>query len=328
MKRPLVSIVSPIYGVEKYIGECLESMFKQTYPNIEYVFVNDKTPDNSMEILEEMIKKFNVNNVNVINHKKNLGLCGVRNTGLKATHGEYIMIVDSDDKLPLNAVETLVQCALDNDADYVESDFAFYTGHIGKVYKRYYDGNRNKYISSFLAMVTAPAIWGKLYNKSLFSDIDYLFVVGRDNVEDVFSTPILADRAKKIAYTNQVTYYYRIDNPNAYSKKKYVNWSKIDDMVYSVRKHEEHFKNNNIYLEAIKEKKYWIVTYYYLKLQEKNDRQKLALLYPENDNYIKSKPVLYRINWFCLKHDLTMTFSITYKLIKILKKIYGIKECN
>lgn len=320
MERPLVSIVSPIYGVEKYIGECVESMFKQTYPNIEYVFVNDQTPDNSMKILDEMIKKYNVKNVNVINHEKNLGLCGVRNTGLKAAQGKFIMIVDSDDKLPLNAVEILVKCALDNDADYVESDFAFYSGHIGKVYKRYFDGNKNKYISSFLAMVTAPAIWGKLYSKTLFSDIDNLFVVGRDNVEDVFSTPILADRANKIAYTNRVTYYYRIDNPNAYSKRKYVNWKKIDDMVYSVRRHEDYFKDNAICLDALKEKKYWIVTYYYLRLQEKQKRQKLALLYPENEEYIHSKPILNRINWFFLKHGLETAYSITYTLIKIGKK--------
>jgi len=314
--NPLVSIISPIYGVEKYIEECLESMFNQTYKNIEFVFVNDKTPDNSMMILEQVIKKYGIKNVNIINHEHNLGLCGVRNTGLKAAKGDYIMIVDSDDKLPLDSVETLVNCAISNDADFVESDFAYYPGYVGETFKRVYDGNKEKYLAGFISMRVPPAIWGKLYSRALFQDIDSLFKVGRDNVEDAYSTPILADSAQNIAYTNKVTYYYRIDNPSSYSTTSLVGWNKVDDMIYCVTEHEVYFKKNNSLLisNAIQEKKCWIINKYFLRLKEPNDRKRLIKLFPDIRGYIKKKPYKERLCWFLLSHDSVFMYKLVKKL--------------
>ena len=315
-QRPLVSIVSPIYGVENFIEDCLESLFNQTYDNIEFVFVNDKTPDHSMEILDCMVKKYNIVNINIINHEKNLGLCGVRNTGIKAANGDYIMIVDSDDILPIDSVETLVNCALHNNADFVESDFAYYPGYIGKTCKRIFDGNIEDYIANFISMRMPPAIWGKLYRRELFYDVDSLFVVGRDNVEDAYITPILADRARKIAYTNKVTYLYRTDNPNAYSVKLFVNWNKVDDMVYCVKGHENYFEKNKSELinSALKEKKYWIINHYYLRVN-KEDRKRLIKLFPENESYIKTRKLKDRINWFFIKFNNFYLYKIVRKII-------------
>lgn len=325
IQKPLVSIVSPIYGVENYIEECLESLFNQTYDNIEFVFVNDKTPDHSMEILDRMVEKYNIVNIKIINHEKNLGLCGVRNTGIKAANGDYIMIVDSDDILPVDSVETLVNCALQNKADFVESDFAYYPGYVGKVRKRLYDGDRIKYISTFIAMKMSPAIWGKLYSRNLFYDIDNLFVIGRDNVEDAFSTPILADRANNIAYTDKVCYYYRVDNPDAYSKTKYVGWNKVDDMLYCVNRHEDYFKkyDDTLIQDALKEKKYYIKTFYYLKLQSEGDRKKLIKLFPEIEDYVKHKPLSDRIYWFMLNHNYYFIYRKSKAFFNIISGLYG-----
>lgn len=323
--KPLVSIVSPIYKVEAYLEESLDAMFSQTYKNIEYVFVNDNTPDNSMQILDQMIKKYNVQNVIIINHEKNLGLCGVRNSGLKAASGDFIMIVDSDDILPLNSVETLVKCALDNNADFVEADFAYYPGHVGKIRKREFNGNKTKYISTFIAMKMSPCIWGKLYSRDLFFDVDNLFVLGRDNVEDAFSTPILADRAKNIAYTNMVCYYYRVDNPNSYSRPTFVGWNKVDDMLYCVNRHEDYFKkyDDTLIQDALKEKKYYIKTFYYLKLQSEGDRKKLIKLFPEIEDYVKQKPLSDRIYWFMLNHNYYFIYRKSKAFFNIISGLYG-----
>ncbi len=326
MEKPLVSIVSPIYGVENYIEECLVSMFEQTYQNIEYVFVNDMTPDKSMTILNDTIKRFDIKNVKIINHERNLGLCGVRNTGLKAAKGDYILIVDSDDVLPLNAVEILVSCAIANNSDFVESDFAFYYGEIGNRYKRFYSENKSEYIAAFLSMKTAVSIWGKLYKRELFGNIDDLFVIGRDNVEDYYSTPILADRAKKIAYTNEVTYYYRIDNPSSYSRTKYVSWNKIDDMIYCSKRHNDYFgtRDDQMIQEALKEQKYKIKSVYFPRLSSSSDRKALMKLFPENEDYVKKKPFMTRLFWFYMKHDLRRLGRITELISGILKKLWMI----
>ncbi len=317
IQRPLVSIVSPIYRVENFIEECLESLFNQTYDNIEFVFVNDKTPDHSMEILDRMVKKYNIVNIKIINHEKNLGLCGVRNTGIKAANGDYIMIVDSDDILPFDSVETLVNCALQNNADYVESDFAYYPGYVGDTCKREYDGNREKYIASFISMSMPPSIWGKLYRKDLFKDVDILFKIGRDNVEDAYSTPILVDRAKRIAYTNKVTYYYRIDNPHAYSAAKKIKWNKVDDMLYCVTQHENYFKSHNCSLinNAIKEKKYRIIITYCLRLEDKKERKRLIQFFPENESYIREKSLKDRFCWYLINHDFILAYRFMRKFL-------------
>lgn len=317
MEQPLVSIVSPIYGVEKFIGECLESLFQQTYKNTEFVFVNDKTPDNSMAILDQMIEKYGVQNVVIINHEKNLGLCGVRKSGIKAAKGDYIMIVDSDDKLSQDSLEILVDNALKTGADIVESDFAnYYRGRVGKVYKRNPQTDKESYIASIIAMKCPPAIWGKLYRRDLFYDIDNLFVSGRDNVEDAYATPLLLDRAKIISSTNKVTYYYRTDNQGSFSATNYVKWKRIEDMIFCIEKQDEYFasSNNLLIKDALHEKKYWIKRSYYLKLKDKTERKKLMGLYPENDDYVSKKNFQERLIYYLMKHDMRLPLLMMKKL--------------
>ena len=99
MSTPLVSVIVPIYGVEAYIAQCARSVLGQTYPALECIFVNDGTPDRSMDILAEVVKEFPERNVVIVN-KENGGLPHARWSGLEAARGEYVMHVDSDDWLP------------------------------------------------------------------------------------------------------------------------------------------------------------------------------------------------------------------------------------
>ena len=105
-----VSICVPVYGVEKYIERCAISLFEQTYPDIDFIFVNDCTKDRSIEILEEVITRYpeRQKDIKIINHAKNLGLAAARNTLIENATGEFVFIVDSDDYLALNAVELLL----------------------------------------------------------------------------------------------------------------------------------------------------------------------------------------------------------------------------
>ena len=116
-----ISLIVPIYGVEPYIRQCAESVLAQTYEDIEFIFVNDGTKDRSMEVLEALIEeKFShLRPRIVIINKENGGLPSARKSGLDAATGEYILFVDSDDWLELNAVERVVAEAERTDADLV-----------------------------------------------------------------------------------------------------------------------------------------------------------------------------------------------------------------
>ncbi|MCE9269679.1 glycosyltransferase [Bacteroides thetaiotaomicron] len=115
----LVSILVPIYGVEKFIEKCAVSLFEQTYPNIEYVFVDDCTTDNSISVLRDIIAKYpdRESKVRILHHEHNRGLAAARNTAIGNAVGEYVMHVDSDDYLDIYAVEKSVNQIRKENAD-------------------------------------------------------------------------------------------------------------------------------------------------------------------------------------------------------------------
>ena len=120
-----VSILVPVYGVERYIENCAVTLFEQTYENIEYVFVNDSTKDRSMEILHEVMERYPLrrDNVHIITHEVNRGLGAARKTALLNATGDFVMHVDSDDSLSLDAVEMLVDKAIQTGADVVDCGY-------------------------------------------------------------------------------------------------------------------------------------------------------------------------------------------------------------
>ena len=115
-KQPLISIIIPVYNVERYLAQCLDSVINQTYPNLEIICVNDGTTDSSGQILEQYAQK---DGRIVVIVQENQGLSGARNTGLKHVHGKYIMFVDSDDWIELETCEDAVIAAEKHNADLV-----------------------------------------------------------------------------------------------------------------------------------------------------------------------------------------------------------------
>ena len=111
VKNIKVSILVPIYGVEKYIERCVRSLLEQSFTDIEYIFVNDCTKDSSMVILNKLIKEYEEKkgSIKIINHEKNGGLAASRITALKNATGEFITFVDSDDYLPIHAIGILIR---------------------------------------------------------------------------------------------------------------------------------------------------------------------------------------------------------------------------
>lgn len=203
----LISIVIPIYNVEKYVDRCIQSVINQTYKNIDIILVNDGSPDNCGQICEKW-KKID-SRVSVI-HKQNGGLSDARNAGIKVARGEFITFIDSDDYVSENYVEYLFNLICKYDADI--SICSFYELFEDSNKKIYVGGDREKVFNSETAIETMlydkdfyTAAWGKLYKTSYFNDIQY--PKGK-LYEDLATTYKLLEKAKKIVYGPEHLYCY------------------------------------------------------------------------------------------------------------------------
>lgn len=218
-KEYLVSIIIPVYGVEKYIERCANSLFAQTYSNIEYVFVNDCTPDRSIERLNEVLKKNPVRkaSVNVVENITNCGQAAVRNIGVKHCHGQFLMHVDSDDWLDVDVVEKCVKKQIETDADIIAFDRNIYLRDgIRKVSAR--EANtKEKFLVQMLRREREISIWGMLIRTSLYKEHQIACVEGINMSEDFQTSPRLVYYANRISILHGVAYNYECRNSKSIS---------------------------------------------------------------------------------------------------------------
>lgn len=122
VKSGVISVIIPIYGVEKYLEECIESVIRQTYTNLEIILVDDGSPDRCGAICDQYA---NIDSRIIVVHQQNSGAAAARNAGLRIAAGEYIAFVDSDDYLETDAYEKMVGALIRNDADIVHGNFKY-----------------------------------------------------------------------------------------------------------------------------------------------------------------------------------------------------------
>ena len=215
-----VTIIVPVYGVEKYIVECVESLFAQTYSGIEYVFCDDCTPDRSIELLREVMERYpeRKERVRIVHNDTNMGIGTTRKRLVSEVHTDTFLFVDSDDVLPLNAVETLVKRMKETDTDIVDGAYAIYVDEkTGKVITPSHD-EPSKYLDKILCQnIILPRVWGRLYKTSVLDKVKDLFIEGIDFAEDICATSRLACVTSR-SWTDEVVYYYRTDNINSYTR--------------------------------------------------------------------------------------------------------------
>lgn len=220
MMKMTVTILVPVFGVEKYIGECAESLFRQNYTEIEYIFCNDCTPDGSIGVLSEVIERYpnRKEHVRILHNETNKGVGYTRNRLVSEVNTDYFLFVDSDDVLPPNAVSALVNKMHETDTDIVDGAYAIYKdGNAGKKVKPSHDDPSN-YLDKVLCQnMILPRIWGRLYKASVLQMVKDLFIEGIDYAEDICATSRLACVTSR-SWTDEVVYYYRTDNINSYTR--------------------------------------------------------------------------------------------------------------
>lgn len=215
---PKVSIIVPVYNVEKYIEKCVISLLLQTYNHIEFIFVDDCSQDNSISIIKKvlLLYPYRINDVRIISHKVNRGVAAVRNTAIQHASGEYILMVDSDDYLDVNAVTLLVDKMTATNADIVISDtFLVYENCIKRNVSPQLKSPQ-EYLDLAMKRQISLSVWGKLYKRKLFSDVG--FVEGVNFGEDYSILPRLLYNSKKIVKLDTPIYYYIQYNLNSYTK--------------------------------------------------------------------------------------------------------------
>lgn len=218
-----ISVVVPVYNVEKYLKECIDSIINQTLEDIEIICVNDGSTDSSLEILNNYAKKDS--RIIVIN-KSNSGYGHTMNMGLNAASGEYIGIIESDDFADKNMFEDLYKLAKEYDADIVKGDWYNY-------WSKNKFARKNNRISSAKALKLTnskqdksllrinPSVWSAIYKKEFLNkyNIRFLETPGASYQDLAFSFKIFA-LAERVILTDKAYLYYRQDNMNSSVKSK------------------------------------------------------------------------------------------------------------
>lgn len=250
MEKYDISIIVPIYNVEKYIEKCAVTLFEQDYDNVEYVFVNDCSPDRSMKILKDIIEKYpnRKDDIKIINNIKNSGSSLTRKYGLDASTGKYILFVDSDDWIDIDMVSKMYNAAESNNADIVCCDMILHYKN-RQVYKkdRYRDVNNNDKLKALVGGYILPSMTNKLIERKLLLNVVFKeFQFG----EDVYIMTQLFYFSKNTIYIPEAFFHYNKLNYHSLSTKIDIRTvADIKDMYNSIC---EFFKSKGIYEELIK----------------------------------------------------------------------------
>lgn len=250
--QPLISVIIPVYNVEQYLSQCLDSILEQTYQNLELVCVNDGSPDRSSDILEKYAAK---DERILVVTQENQGLSGARNTGIRHAHGKFIMFVDSDDWIEPETCEAAVSAALKYDADLVMWSYA----------REYENGSKDKYmfwedetvfeeaeVKSKLhrrlcglygeelkhpeyanAIETA---WGKLYLAERIVENHVEFVDTKEiGTEDALFNLYVLGYIERAVYLRRCYNHYRKTNQRSltktYNEKLFERWQRLFDYM-------------------------------------------------------------------------------------------------
>lgn len=237
-----VSIIVPVYNVEKYIEKCILSLKNQSFRDCEFIIVNDGSTDNSYDIVKKMInddKRF------ILINQDNKGLSGARNIGLQYASGKYLMFLDSDDGFRNNIIEKCYNKIIENDSDIVIFSFNKVDENNNIIERN--EVNRNDTISLFedkkVMTKIENCIWDKMYKSYLFDGITF-----PENLlyEDLGTTYRIIPKAKKITFLNEIglDYLYKRDGSitKTFDGKIYSIFNICDLLIC-------YYKNNNLYDE-------------------------------------------------------------------------------
>lgn len=321
-KKPKVSILVPIYNVEKYLEECLDSLVAQTLNEIEIICLNDGSTDKSLEIIKTYAKS---DDRIIIVDKENSGYGDSMNKGLKKATGEYIGIVESDDFIELDAFEKMYNLAKNYDADVVRSNYFHYKNGKNTRYE-YIDvrdiGRLINPISRNWIFYQAPAIWSAIYKNDFIKEkkINFLSTPGASYQDTGFNFKVLAS-TNRVIFTDEAFLHYRLDN----DASSVNNPGKVYNVCKEYAEIERYLRANDLYdeyAEIMQMAKfgayYWNIYRLAPKLRKDFVKKiKEEFLVASKDNKINESLFLDRDQWKLLQYILNHEVDSSLRYIKI-----------
>nr|WP_297939137.1 glycosyltransferase [uncultured Lachnoclostridium sp.] len=214
----LISIIVPIYNVERFLGQCIESIINQTYRNLEIILINDGSTDNSLEICQFYNK---LDDRIILVNKKNEGLGATYNLGIKKAKGEYIGLVEPDDYIDSDMYEVLLSSALKYSSDLTKCGLYNYNSlnNTNIIHKDYLLGTLNQPIKSFQIddfkqlYFYHSSVWSYLYKSSFIKQFKFLEKKGAAYVDALFAYKVLT-QATSIYIVPRCFYHWRVEGQN------------------------------------------------------------------------------------------------------------------
>lgn len=215
-----ISVLVPVYGVEKYIARCAGSLFGQTYEDLEYVFVDDCTTDRSMAVLHEVTERWprRKGQVRILRNDRNRGIGYTRQRLIDEATGDYVTFVDSDDYLPPRAIELLAAEAVRTGAKMVDGAWRSVTpGGVGEARMPYPERAEGRYLKLMLCQdIVSNRMWGRLIRRTLFTETGIRLAPGIDFSEDYSVMTRLLYFANRSTIDDTV-YFYSEENTSSYT---------------------------------------------------------------------------------------------------------------
>lgn len=267
---PKVSVIVPVYNVEKYLDRCLDSLVNQTLQEIEIIVINDSTPDQSQIIIDKYMNLYPNKVFSYI--KPNGGLSDARNYGMSKMKGDYFGFVDGDDYVEYSMFEKLYERATQEEADVTTCDFYWtYPNRLQRATDGPYTNERE------LLTKMMPTVWNKLYKKSWFDSLDIKFPVGLRYEDSSFSIR-LAPFIGKLAYVNEpLVYYVQREDSITYTQNY-----KVGDMLTVFNDIFEFYQKHHLYNQYQSELEYLTLKYFLgssflraAQIQDKNSRKSI-----------------------------------------------------
>ncbi len=307
---PKISVIIPIYNVQKYLKECLNSVINQTYNNLEIICINDGSQDNSLNILEEYAQKDK--RIHIIN-QSNQGVSAARNKGIQKASGEWIYIFDSDDFLKLTAFEELIKFTKKTKTDLICFDWYEFYNKNRIIYKENFDAKGN------IKDSTSYTTWNLFFkNKYLKRYPEIRFPMNTHPMEDTAFNFMISNIVKNKSYLPKALLYYRQHDGMVTSRKNIENkktnfliscQNAINTISDFIKKHPE-LNRKNIFFDNI------------IKINNhcKNITGKKAITYKELFRIFPTKKIKIILNIPIIKFFYQKKISKSGKLIiKILK---------
>lgn len=321
---PKVSVIIPVYNVADYIERCARSLFEQTLDDMEFIFVDDASPDDSIQILQKTLFYYPQRKcqVHIIYHSSNLGLSAARNSGLEIASGDFIAYCDSDDYVAINMYKSLYEMAIKEKADVVYCDFFMAYSSYNKYYNTL---NENKDKTAFLKQYLLQD-WNVLWNMIISHKLlltNHLHCP-RDITfcEDFYLSVRILFYANRILKVNEALYYYNRVNVSSIVHSLYEKKREKDEQNTYLETI-EFFDKNGILTSCKREMSWRVLKNKQDLVLSPNNHQEFLRIYPESHRYILSCPRSYcnekiKIFMWMLTHHLRWPLLIILYLRRIL----------